>query len=73
MDDILWGITEAVAVLLSLVSACHALLYKRDPRAALGWIVACLTIPVFGPFLYWSAGINRIRLRARQWLDSSPT
>jgi cardiolipin synthase len=25
---------------------------------------------VIGPFLYWSAGINRIRLRARQWLDS---
>lgn len=70
MDDILWGITITVAVLLSLVSACHALLFKRDPRAALGWIVACLTIPVIGPFLYWCAGINRIRLRARQWLDS---
>lgn len=70
MDDILWGIIITIAVLLSLVSSCHALLFKRDPRAALGWIVACLTIPVIGPFLYWSAGINRIRLRARQWLDS---
>ncbi len=70
MDDILWGITVTFAVLLSLVSACHALLFKRDPRAALGWIVACLAIPVIGPFLYWCAGINRIRLRARQWLDS---
>jgi len=70
MDNILWGIAIAVAVLLSLVSACHALLFKRDTRAALGWIVACLTIPLAGPFLYWSAGINRIRLRARQWLES---
>lgn len=60
----------AFIVALSLVSACHALLYKRDPRAALGWIVACLTLPAIGPVLYWSAGINRIRLRARQWLES---
>ena len=70
MDHILWGIIIAGAVVLSLVSACHALLFKRDPRAALGWIIACLTIPVAGPFLYWSAGINRIRLRALQWLES---
>jgi cardiolipin synthase A/B len=70
LHHILWGIIIAFATLLSLVSACHALLFKRDPRAALGWIVTCLTLPFFGPFLYWCAGINRIRLRARQWLDS---
>jgi cardiolipin synthase len=70
LDHILWGIIIIITVSLALVSACHALLFKRDPRAALGWIVACLTMPVVGPFLYWSAGINRIRLRARQWLDS---
>jgi cardiolipin synthase len=70
LDHILWGIIITGIVGLALVSACHALLFKRDPRAALGWIVACLTMPVIGPFLYWSAGINRIRLRARQWLDS---
>lgn len=70
MDDILWGIIITVVVVLALVSACHALLFKRDPRAALGWIVTCLTIPIIGPFLYWCAGINRIRLKARQWLDS---
>ncbi|HEX2770284.1 MAG TPA: phospholipase D-like domain-containing protein [Geobacteraceae bacterium] len=66
----MWGIIITGVVVLALVSACHALLFKRDPRAALGWIVTCLTIPIIGPFLYWSAGINRIRLRARQWLDS---
>ncbi len=70
LDHILWGIIITGVVFLSLVSACHALLFKLDPRAALGWIVTCLTIPIIGPFLYWSAGINRIRLRARQWLDS---
>ncbi len=70
MDHVLWGIAIVGTFLLSLVAAGHALLYKRDPRAALGWIVTSLTLPILGPFLYWCAGINRIRLRARQWLDS---
>ncbi|HTY21193.1 MAG TPA: phospholipase D-like domain-containing protein [Geobacteraceae bacterium] len=70
LHQFLYFIVFAFVVSLSLVSACHALLFKRDPRAALGWILACLTLPLLGPVLYWSAGINRIRLRARQWLDS---
>lgn len=43
----------------------HALLYKRDPRAATGWIMACLFVPVFGPLAYFFFGINRIHRRAR--------
>jgi cardiolipin synthase A/B len=70
LDLILWGVIITGAVVLSLASACHALLTKRDPRSALGWIVTCLTLPFIGPFLYWSAGINRIHLKARQWLES---
>ena len=70
MDHVLRGVIIAAVFVLALVSACHALLFKRDPRAALGWIVTCLTLPVIGPFLYWCAGINRINLRARHWLDS---
>lgn len=70
MDHILIIFSVLFVVALSVGSACHALLFKRDPRAALGWIVTCLTLPVVGPLLYWSAGINRIRGRAMQWLDS---
>jgi cardiolipin synthase len=70
LDHILWGLVIACVAALSLGSACHALLFKRDPRAALGWIVTCLTLPVVGPFLYWSAGINWIRRRARAWLEN---
>ncbi len=55
---ILWGI--------SLVSAGHVLLTKRDPRASLGWIVACLALPGLGAFFYWLLGVNRIRSRARE-------
>lgn len=43
----------------------HALLYKRDPRAAMGWIMACIFIPYGGPVAYFLFGINRVRSRAR--------
>jgi cardiolipin synthase len=39
--------------LFSILSAGHALLNKRDPRAALGWIVTCLAIPGIGAIFYW--------------------
>jgi cardiolipin synthase len=53
------------AVAASFAAAGHALLWKRDPRAALGWIVVSLTAPVLGPLLYFVFGINRIRTRAQ--------
>ncbi len=52
--------------LFSILSAGHALLYKRDPRAALGWIVTCLALPGVGAILYWLLGVNRIRTRSRE-------
>ena len=51
---------------LATVSAGHALLYKRDPRAALGWIAVSLAYPILGPVLYYLFGINRLRTRAHQ-------
>lgn len=50
----------------SLLSAGHALLTKRDPRASLGWIITCLALPGIGALLYWLLGVNRIRTRARE-------
>lgn len=52
--------------LASLLSAGHALLTKRDPRAALSWIVTCLALPGLGALFYWLLGVNRIRTRARE-------
>jgi cardiolipin synthase len=60
----------AAAALLSLGAAGHALLHKRDPRSALGWISVSLTMPFIGPFLYWCLGINRISRRAQRWQES---
>lgn len=70
MDHIFWGLLITASVLMSFLSAGHALLFKRDPRAAFGWIGICLTVPLFGPFLYWTMGVNRIHRRARRWLES---
>ncbi len=53
-----------VHVVLAISSAGHALLYKRDPRAALGWIAVCIAYPLVGPLLYYLFGINRLRTSA---------
>ncbi|MEA3543786.1 MAG: cardiolipin synthase [Thermodesulfobacteriota bacterium] len=53
-------------LLCSILSAGHALLTKRDPRAAVGWIITCLAMPGIGAFLYWLLGVNRIRTKSRE-------
>ncbi len=55
---------------ISTLAALHVLLHKRDPRAALLWIVVCLGVPGFGVLLYILLGMNRIRTRALNWQDS---
>lgn len=70
LDHLIWGLIIAGSLGLSLVSACHALLFKRDPKSATGWIGICITLPFLGPFLYWIMGVNRINRRARRWLES---
>jgi cardiolipin synthase len=50
----------------SVAAALHALLSKREPRAALGWIGVSLALPLVGPLLYFVFGINRIRTRAKR-------
>jgi len=56
----------AAALLLSLFACGHALLRKRDPRAAWGWIVVCLMVPYGGALLYFLFGINRVETRAHR-------
>jgi cardiolipin synthase len=65
-DGLFWGLLYFAAIL----SAGHALLNKRDPRSALGWIVVCLAFPGVGFCLYWLLGVNRIRTQARGWQAS---
>lgn len=62
----LW-IFSLLHLLLWLFAVLHALLYKRDPRSALGWIAVSLLFPLFGPFLYYLFGINRVATSARRY------
>lgn len=61
-----WLIFLLGYVVLGMFSAGHALLHKRDPRSALGWVVACLTLPVAGSLVYLLFGINRVENKAKQ-------
>jgi cardiolipin synthase len=69
---VIHGILITLLTLLVVATAGHALLYKRDPRAAWGWIAVCLIFPLLGPFLYFLFGINRVRTRARKLERRSP-
>lgn len=53
--------------MLAPATAIHALLYKREPRGAFGWIAVCVVAPVAGPVLYLFFGVNRTRSRAQRF------
>ncbi len=63
---------DALAMLLGVVAAGHALLYKRRPQSAFGWIAVCMLVPFAGALLYWLFGINRVRTRARKLRSGQP-
>lgn len=54
------GVTLAAALLAS----AHAIIRKREPRAAVLWVVVIWLVPFAGPLLYLMLGINRIKRRA---------
>lgn len=51
---------------LAPATAVHALLFKRESRAAFGWIAVCVLFPLAGPVVYVLFGLNRTRERARR-------
>jgi cardiolipin synthase len=62
-----WTATAAALTLtLSLLASGHAVLHKRDVRAALGWVALIWAAPVLGAVAYFVFGVNRIRRRAEK-------
>ncbi|HSM91614.1 MAG TPA: phospholipase D-like domain-containing protein [Anaeromyxobacteraceae bacterium] len=57
-------IAGALVLAASLLAAGHAVLHKRDVRAAIGWVAVILLTPAFGASAYFLFGVNRIRRRA---------
>lgn len=58
-------VMAVLTVLVSVLATGHAVLRKRDVRAAVGWVGLVWLVPVLGAVLYLLLGINRIRRRAR--------
>ncbi|HRT08015.1 MAG TPA: phospholipase D-like domain-containing protein [Candidatus Paceibacterota bacterium] len=57
-------LVAALSLLMAVLAAGHALLYKRDSRAAVLWVALSLFLPLVGPVLYFILGVNRIKRRA---------
>lgn len=63
----LWSAVTGIGYfVLAAWASGHALLRKRDPRAAFGWIGVCWLLPFAGAALYALFGINRVETRGRQ-------
>lgn len=66
-----WQYLVAVlTALVSLLGSAHAVLYKRDSRAAVLWVGFIWLVPLFGALLYFLLGVNRIRRRAVSMRES---
>jgi len=69
----IWHILVALfTVFIAVVTSCHAILHKRDTRAAVMWVALSWLVPLIGPVLYITFGINRIRSRANQLRAAQP-
>jgi len=53
-----------LAFVLSVVACGHAILHKRDARAAIAWVGFICLVPLGGAVLYFIFGINRLRRKA---------
>ena len=60
-----WHLALAgLALVLSVAASGHAVLYKRDSRAAIAWVGFIWLTPLLGATLYFIFGINRLRRQA---------
>jgi cardiolipin synthase len=63
--DKVWNLFIAgLAIVLSVVASAHAVLHKRDSRAAIAWVGFIWLVPLVGALLYFIFGVNRIRRQA---------
>lgn len=58
----LWAFTVSVLnIVLGSAVTVHAVLWKRDARAVIGWVGLAWLAPFVGSLAYFTLGINRIR------------
>ena len=56
---------------LAFTAVCHTLLHKRDPQAALAWVLFILLLPYVGTVVYLLAGVSRVDSHAAHLLASA--
>ncbi len=56
----------SIYLVVAVAAGIHVLLYKRDSRAAFGWLGLIIVFPLAGAFLYVLFGVNRIQRKARR-------
>lgn len=54
-------IALALSLTISIPTAIHAAMNKKEVRAAIGWVGVIILSPFAGSILYFIAGINRVR------------
>ncbi len=60
----LWPYLTIVAIVgTATIASAHAILHKRNPRAAFGWVALIWLSPFVGTLLYCIFGVNRIDRR----------
>jgi len=69
--SLIWDVVTVLMILFGIMTAGHALINKRDPKGAFGWIAVCIVFPFIGPFFYIAFGINRVQRRAKKLLQRS--
>jgi cardiolipin synthase A/B len=51
---------------VAILASSHAVLTKKDSRAALGWVGIIWLTPMLGAAIYFTFGVNRIQRKARR-------
>lgn len=72
MSHLVGTLFAAVGFVAATAAAAHALLNKRRPQSAFGWIAVCFSLPFAGALLYYLFGINRVETRAKKLLTAHP-
>ncbi len=63
-EQLLIGLLALSVFAFATFTSGHALLYKRDTRAVIGWVGLIILLPLIGAILYWMLAVNRVRHRA---------
>ena len=59
MPDLIKWPLEFAILIAAMVASGHAIVYKRDSRAAMLWTLVIWLLPIVGPALYFLLGIKR--------------